>query len=270
MRYRLPKDVVEESSFREYLASLKDSKRKALEDTNFNVFVHTNRNRAGKVFSVHPVKSCGKSSPLNSYPKSVLLEDIQTYFETTQRKRIMKSVFKRFDDCENFEGIARTVYGGICGKMIDVNFDDLAVQDFIKIFQDEGCKVRMAIFPPTFPNESKYEEFLATGCSDPEMKEFFYNHYWGYSNKVEDYRGSVSDMDFLEWAYVDVEPKDARYPNRKTIESGQAPLIPFSRGDFFIFGGFFPNDVPQTIPFKFQNDKGQYFYNWISWVVNPR
>jgi len=146
---------------------------KQLKDGNGRVFAHTNRSlwRTSKTsqYSIHPLKKkqlCGTNVVYKDlYPYNIVLKDVNAHFDTTQRNRIVRSVQKRIDECRDFTGVARTVYGGLCGELWAVN-DNMSVRDLL---DDPNLMWKKAMFPQTFPNARQYEAYLASNCKDKSL-----------------------------------------------------------------------------------------------------
>lgn len=157
-----------QGAFKEYPSLVKQ-----LKNGNGRVFAHTNRTlwRTSQTsqYSIHPLKktqTCGTNVVFRDlYPHNIVLKDVHAYFDTSQRNRIVRSVQKRIDGCQNFKGVARTVYGGLCGELWAVN-DLESVNDLL---DDPQLVWRKAAFPQTFPNARQYEAYLESNCADKSL-----------------------------------------------------------------------------------------------------
>lgn len=132
-------------------------------------FFHTNRtrwkNKKISQYSMHLLKSgrCGKSKPVSLYPSIVCLEDVDTYFMEKDRNKILNQVKKRIDECSDMKDVRRTVYGGLCGKVISLN-NEVFAENWADLYPN-WIK---AEFPITFP-PSDYYKYMENDCKDPSL-----------------------------------------------------------------------------------------------------
>ena len=131
-----------------YLSALPKKAQTSLEKVDYRVFAHTNRSKAKAkdldkkafVYSTHPVKGvdkCVGTSPV-MYPKSLLLSDVSSAVNMDTRSKIVTDVRQRYDSCQDMKQVRRTVYAGICGKLEDIDFDDVQANDYVKKASDLG------------------------------------------------------------------------------------------------------------------------------------
>jgi hypothetical protein len=137
-------------------------------DVGKRVFVHTNRKGKGSVYSVHEVKGskCRPNTPKHNRVTCVVIENCEVYFKEAQRDSILRQVKQRIAKKKDFSGIRRTVYGGLCGELVcDLNDCDSA-QEVINLIGENNFE--RAAFPPTFPKDEDYEEFLKSDVASLE------------------------------------------------------------------------------------------------------
>ena len=155
-----------------------------LKKGNGRVFAHTNRalwlNEKRSLYSIHPLskKRCGKERVYKDfYPSSLILKDVDTYFETKARQGIVDDVTQRIENCQDFSGVRRVVYGGLCGELWAID-DNVSVQDLL---EDPSLDWKRAAFPQTFPNEKQYSAYLASDCLDTGLVDW---ETWNKFNQI--------------------------------------------------------------------------------------
>ena len=233
--------------------------RSNLESTDFHVIAHTNRSAMPDEFkySIHatPSSSC-RFKTVQCYAKSLLLSNVTAHMNTKTREKITTGVKSNFDNCGQViaKDAQRVVYGGICGFIEDIDFDDKTAVEYIQAFVEEtNANVYFAIFPPTYPNKSLYDEYQRGGCEDDSLEAQLKDSLWWYGNYEVD--------PFYQWVYIDKPYPFVRFPNRTSILNGQTPVKRFTKADYFILGGYYEGEEPKM-------PKGR--RGWYAWVINPR
>ena len=202
------------------------------------VFAHTNRSllrqKYTSQYSMHVLEdeSCAPSVVFSElYPASICLSDVNTYFSTHQRNLIVNSVKSRIESCDDFNGIRRTVYGGLCGVLEDFDMSKECIRDL-----RSECDWKVAYFPATFPNEDRYDTWRLKGC--PEDENPLINSFWEKS------------FDLNSWHYV-----ESGHPSPTNVG------VPFTKADWALMLGSYE-------PKRVGSRRGQ--PQWVVFVNNPR
>jgi len=161
------------------------SLKKSLDSGNGRVFAHTNRNlwktKQKSVYSIHPLmnKTCGKGVVYKDlYPHILVLEDVELYFGQKDRDNIMREVRSRIQDCRDFKGVRRTVYGGVCGDLVSMN----SLSDAQRLLNDPELEWVSGGFPSTFPRDDLYEKYRDSDCQDPKIIDW---QQWEKFNRID-------------------------------------------------------------------------------------
>lgn len=155
-------------------------------------FFHTNRthwkNKKVSQYSMHPLESkrCGKSKPVNLYPSTVCLEDVDTFFIARDRNKILREVKKRINECRDMTDVRRTVYGGLCGEVKSLNN-----HKFAEKWSEQSSNWVKAEFPITFP-PGDYYKYMQGHCEDQSILEH-----------SESYQMYLKKSEFTGWFYVE-------------------------------------------------------------------
>ncbi len=156
-------------------------------------FFHTNRthwkNKKLSQYSMHLLgsKKCGKSKPVKTlYPSTVCIEDVYTYFKEADRNNILADVKTRIANCDNMEGVRRTVYGGLCGKVKSLNNHKYAEK-----WSDQSSDWVKVEFPITFP-PGDYYRYRQGDCEDQSILD-----------QSESYQIYLRKREFGGWFYID-------------------------------------------------------------------
>jgi hypothetical protein len=210
---------------------------KALESNGGRVFAHTNRSLLNQdhtsQYSMHLIKkSCRPTQVFSElYPASICLSNATTYFSNRQRDLIVSDVKKRVRECDDFSGVRRTVYGGLCGVLEDFDMSDACIRELRSEYEWKS-----AYFPATFPNEDRYESWRLEDC--PKGTNPLKGSFWEKS------------LNLKSWHYV-----ESGHPSPTNIG------VPFTTADWVLMLGSYDPKV---------TSQGRGLPQWVVYVNNPR